>query len=261
MRVSDYRFFDTRFAAFAHRGGSLFAPNVGRENTIFAFGQAWEMGFRYFETDVHATVDGVAVAFHDDTLDRVTDGQGPIAEVSSSELASVRIGGFDPIPTVAELLETFPEARINLDIKAPGAVEPLARTLRAHRAEGRVCVGSFSHARLRAFRRLMGTSVPVSAPPFHVAIYAYGYGLRRLGRIPGVALQIPRRAWFDKVPVFKPDLVRAAHLTGRVVHVWTIDDESEMHELVDAGVDGIFSDRIDVLKRVLTERGLWEGRP
>lgn len=261
MRASDYRFFDARFAAFAHRGGSLYGPNIGRENTIFAFQQAWSMGFRYFETDVRATSDGVAVAFHDETLDRVTDGRGPIAESPHAALAAVRIGGADPIPTVDELLETFPQARINLDIKAPNAVEPLARTIRAHRAQSRVCVGSFSHARLNAFRRIMGSTVPVSAPPFHVAIYAYGYGLRELGPIPGVALQIPREVWYNRVAVLKPDLVRAAHRTGRAVHVWTIDDEAEMHELIDAGVDGIFSDRIDVLKRVLIERGLWEDRP
>ena len=84
-------------------------------------------------------------------------------------------------------------------------------------------------------------------------------GLRRIVRSPGVALQVPARTWHDRVPVLTRGLVQAAHAGGRVVHVWTVNDRTEMERLIDLGVDGLVSDRIDVLAEVLTERGLWEG--
>ena len=83
--------------------------------------------------------------------------------------------------------------------------------------------------------------------------------MRRLVRSPGVALQIPVRAWHDRLPVVTRGLVRSAHQAGRVVHVWTVNEAKEMHRLIDLGVDGLVSDRIDVLRDVLIERDLWEG--
>ena len=138
--------------ALAHRGGSTYAPNVGRENTVHAFRQAVDLGYRYLETDVHATADGQLVAFHDDVLDRVTDACGAIAELPWGEISAARIHGVDAVPTLDELFETFPQARFNIDIKAPGAIEPLVEAIRRHGAIDRVCIGSFSDQRLRAAR-------------------------------------------------------------------------------------------------------------
>ena len=114
------------------------------------------MGYRYLETDVHATADGMLLAFHDLRLDRVTDQRGVIADLPMPRCEAARINGTEPIPLLSDLLEEFPDTRINIDVKAPGAIEPLAEVIRAHTAIDRVCVGSFSDRRLRAVRRLLG---------------------------------------------------------------------------------------------------------
>ena len=110
--------------AFAHRGGAGDAP----ENTLPAFALAADLGYRYFETDAHLTADGVVVAFHDDVLDRVTDGTGAIAHLPWADVAQARVGG-QPIPRMDELLETFPAARVNIDPKHDPVIAPLADLL------------------------------------------------------------------------------------------------------------------------------------
>ncbi|MFT4295782.1 MAG: glycerophosphodiester phosphodiesterase family protein [Micropruina sp.] len=259
MKAGDYRFFDTRFAAMAHRGGFLTDADRPRENTLYAFRRAVEHGYRYLETDAHVSADGVLFSFHDDTLDRVTDAGGVPERLPWSVLRTVRVAGRDPIPSFDELFEALPEARFNIDLKVPGAIEPLVRTIDAHRAHDRVCVGSFSSARIRAFRALTGGRVATAAGPVGVAWQAYAALGRRIVHSPGVVLQIPARAWHDRVPVLTRGLLRTAHAAGRAVHVWTVNDRTEMERLIDLGVDGLVSDRIDVLADVLAERGLWEG--
>lgn len=261
-RAADYRYFDAPFIPLAHRGGSLLPGNVGRENTVFAFAQAVALGYRWLETDVHVTADGVLVAFHDDRLDRVCDdgATGLIAELPWSELQQVRVGG-EPIPTLAELLDTFDEQFFNIDIKAPGAVEPLAGVLAALHAQDRVCVGSFSRDRLAAFRRLMGTRVATSVNPPGVAWSAFVPVLPRFLHDDGVAFQVPVR-WpvrGREVPIVTPGLIARAHAAGQQVHVWTIDDPAEMNRLIDLGVDGLVTDRPELLKEVCQGRGIWPG--
>ena len=156
MTAADYPYFASAPIGLAHRGGALHPDNLGIENTLAAFATAVRLGFRYLETDVHATSDGTVVAFHDEDLDRVTDRTGAIADLPWREVAAARVGGSHPVPTLDELLDGFPTARINIDIKAPGAVAPLWETIRAHAAYDRVCVGSFSGRTLHDFRRLAG---------------------------------------------------------------------------------------------------------
>ncbi|MGC3993437.1 MAG: glycerophosphodiester phosphodiesterase [Propionicimonas sp.] len=252
-------YLDTRFAAMAHRGGWVTPADQPRENTTYAFRRAVELGYRYLELDVHTTSDGVLVAFHDDVLDRVTDATGRLADHTWAELSGVRIGGTDPIPRFADLLDELGDSRFNIDIKEPGAIEPLAATIRAHGAKDRVCVGSFSGARLKAFRTL-APEVLTSMPPSGVACATHAFGLRRVLADPGLALQIPVRDDGAPLTLVRPDVIRWAHAHGRVVHVWTVNDADEMRRLIDLGVDGLVSDDISTLKEVLVERGLWEGR-
>lgn len=120
--------------AFAHRGGAA----DGLENTVVAFRRAVDAGYRYLEIDVHATADGALVAFHDATLDRVTDAGGALPW---SEVRQARVGGAEPLPLFEELLETFPVARWNVDIKAEAALLPLMELIRRTGAWDRVCVG------------------------------------------------------------------------------------------------------------------------
>lgn len=258
MRARDHRYFDGPFVALAHRGGAALPANIGRENTLHAFGEAVELGYRHLETDVHATRDGVLVAFHDDRLDRVTDAAGLLAELPWSEVSQARIHGLDPIPTLAEVLDTFPDTRINIDIKAHGAIAPLVTELTRHRALDRVCVGSFSGRRLALFRSL-APAVATSVSPAGVAWTAYAPLLPRVLNDPGLAFQVPVD-WpvrGHRLPVVTEAMVARAHGAGKHVHVWTIDEPAEMHRLIDLGVDGLVTDRPDLLRTVLTERGLW----
>jgi glycerophosphoryl diester phosphodiesterase len=247
--------------AFAHRGGAGHPELVGLENTAPAFAHAVGLGYRYLETDVHVTRDGVLVAFHDALLDRVSDGAGAIADLDAAEVARLRVAGRAPIPTLADLVEAFPEARFNLDLKSDAAVAPLAAFVTERGLHERVLVGSFSGRRLRRFRSLAGARVPTSASPSEVAAYVVlpaAWARRLTGRgtrSRPAALQIPHRT--RGLTVTTRGLVRRAHAAGLPVHVWTVDEAEEMRLLLDLGVDGLMTDRTDILRTVLCERGLW----
>lgn len=257
--ASAYAYFDAPFLALAHRGGHSPAAPAAVENSLRAFTAARDLGYRYLETDVHTTADGVLVAFHDEVLDRTCDATGRVADMPWDAVARARIGGTEPIPTLDDLLDAFPDARLNIDLKAPGAVEPLARALAHHGAEGRVCVGSFDTGRLRRFRSLSGGRVATSATPVEVGVFAQAPGVRQRFPLGAQAFQVPLR--HRGVPIVHPRFVAAAHRRGAQVHVWTINDRATMEHLIDLGVDGIVTDDITTLKAVLTERDLWEGNP
>lgn len=259
MRASDYPYFDQPFIALAHRGGSLLPDNVGRENTLHAFGNAVALGYTHLETDVHSTRDGHLVAFHDDVLDRVTDQRGAIAELSFDEVRQARVGGIDQIPTLDEVLDAFPDSYLNIDIKTGGAVEPLVACLNAHRAQKRVLVGSFGPQRLRQFRRLMGQQVATAVGPIGVGWTAKVPVPGHLVSSPGVAFQMPvdHDVRGHTIKTLTPSLLRSAHASGKVVHIWTVNDADQMEQLIDLGVDGLVTDAIDVLRDLLLARGLW----
>lgn len=250
--------------AFAHRGGAYHPEIEGLENTVAAFRHAWELGYTYLETDVHATRDGVLLAFHDQVLDRVTDRKGVIADLLYAEVQAALVGGRETVPTLADLFDGFPEARFNIDLKAEAAVRPLADFIAARDAYDRVLVGSFSPARIAAFRSLTDGRVPTAAHPVEIAAFLASPSGRLAGLftrlLPGgdfQALQIPHRR--GPLTVANRRLLQRAHRAGKHVHVWTVDDPDDMRALLDAGVDGLFTDRTDILKRVLTERGEWEA--
>lgn len=247
--------------AFAHRGGAYHPEIEGLENTLAAFQHAVGLGYRYLETDVHVTADGVLLAFHDEMLDRVTDRTGSLAAMTLQEVRRARVGGHEQIPTLVELLDQFPTVRFNIDLKADRAVEALAGLIRNRRAWDRVLVGSFSARRTVRFRRLTRGRVATAAHPAEVLGYRLSptAALARtasLGR--PAALQIPHRATrVAPVTVCTRGLVERAHAAGLHVHVWTVDDPDEMHQLLDRGVDGIVTDRTDLLREVLVDRGQW----
>ena len=249
--MATHPFLDTAGpVAIAHRGGAGPWP----ENTMPAFENAARLGYGYIETDVHATLDGVLVAFHDQHLDRVTDTTGAIAEHRWSDLRAVRVGGSEAIVRFDELLQSFPEVRVNIDPKSDTAVEPLITLLRQHSALDRVCVGSFSDARLGRVHDAFGRSVCLSA------------GTREALRMRAVSLGWPWRrfrARCAQVPIHQGRVrivdrrfVDRMHSLGIDVHVWTIDDPRDMRELLDLGVDGIMTDQPEVLAEVFAERDL-----
>lgn len=245
-----------RFIPLAHRGGSFLPANLGIENTLRAFENAVALGYDYLETDVHVTRDGHLIAFHDENLARVTDFDGTPNELLLEEAKELLVGEREEIPTLDELLERFPEVKFNIDIKTPGATEPLSETIDRHGAQHRVLVGSFSSSRIHHFRKLQPT-VPTAASPKAVMMLAAG-----LITTQGDVYQVPLRyeSGLVKVDLVTPRSIELVHRAGKKIHVWTVDDDSTMHRLIDWGVDGIITDRPELLKAVLRMRGMWSTR-
>ena len=220
-----------------------------------AFEHAVRLGYRYIETDVHVTADGVLLAFHDNALDRVTDGHGQINALPWSVVRQARVDGKEPIPLFEDLLGTFPDVRVNIDPKHDGAVHALVEVLKRCNAIDRVCIGAFSDHRLSRVRTLLGRTVCTSLGPRGIArLRSASFGVP-VGRFPAPCAQVPTGV--KGVTLVDTRLVNEAHNRGIQVHVWTIDDRDEMIRLLDLGVDGIMTDRPAVLREVLEGRGQW----
>ncbi len=250
--------------ALAHRGGARYGPNVGLENTLTAFRNAVALGYTHLETDVHVTRDGLLVAFHDRRLDRVSAAAGRIGQLGWEQLSRVRVAGAEPVPLLTDVLDALPTVNLNIDLKAPGTPGPLWRLVEERGLHDRICVGSFSQRRLSQFRRLARGSVATAAGWPAGALAALGPArLPRVLSTPADVYQLPGslRLGGRHLPVVTPRLVELAHQQGKQVHVWTVDDPLAMHHYLDLGVDGIVTDRIDVLRRVLLARGQWTGAP
>jgi glycerophosphoryl diester phosphodiesterase len=246
----------------AHRGGALHPDVVGFENTLLAFRSATDLGYRYLETDVQVTRDDVLVTFHDDDLGRVSDRDGRLRHLSYAEVSRARVGGTEPIPALADVLDDLPEARLNIDLKTPAAVRPMIELIESRRLHDRVCIGSFDERTIRRFRRACSRPVATSCGIASIVLLRFvplgrhwPAGVRGAGQ----AYQVPIGHY--GVPITTAAFVRRAHASGAQVHVWTVDDRSEIEGLLDLGVDGIITDRTDVLREVLVDRGLWEGTP
>ncbi len=251
----------------AHRGGAGLAP----ENTLAAFRRAiddWDADM--LETDVRLTADGEVVVLHDETVDRTTDGTGPIREMTwarARELdAGFRFrdgdGGFPyrgrgiRLPLFSELLDAFPAMRIMVEPKVPEAAGPLVEVIRSRGAEHRVLIGA-EFERTRAGAR--GYGGPWGASRDQVFPFWLLHRVPGIGRlyVPAAdAFQVPERS--GRWRVVTPRFVRAAHRVNIPVHVWTVDDPDDMRRLLEWGVDGIQTDRPDLLADVLTEVS---GRP
>nr|WP_229680284.1 glycerophosphodiester phosphodiesterase [Saccharopolyspora subtropica] len=241
--------------AFAHRGWHL-GELHDMENSLSAFRRAVAEGYHYIETDVHATADGVVVVNHDPTLERTTDGRGVIERLPWSVVGSALIGGREPVCRLDDVLEELPETFFNIDVKEDSAVVPVLRTVRAHNAWDRVCLASFREHRVARLRRLGGPRLLTSAGRRSAALLwlssrVGGGGFRPL--VAGAAAQVPVGLG-RLLPVVDARFVRQAHRWGIEVHVWTVDDAAEMRALLDLGVDGLVTDRPDVLSEVLRER-------
>jgi glycerophosphoryl diester phosphodiesterase len=216
-----------------------------------AFEHAVRLGYRYLETDVHVTADGVLVAFHDDDLARTCGRPGRISALPWAEVSRARVDGTEPIPRLRDLLDSFPEARVNIDCKSDAAVEPLAAEIDRLGALDRVCLASFSDRRIRALRRRLGARACTSMATRELAVlWASG-----VNPSPALAAQVPVR--HGRVVVVTARFVRRAHRRRVPVHVWTVDDADAMHRLLDLGVDGLITDRPAVLRDVFRQRGIW----
>jgi len=242
--------------AFVHRGGA----SHGAENSLSAISAAIELGYRYLETDVHTTADDVAVVFHDRTLDRITDRTGRIDRLPWAHVKKARIAGSEPIPRLDELLDGFPDLRINIDLKSPGAVAGVTRAILRAGALDRVCIASFLDARIEAARRVLGPRLCTSLGRRGVAalrLASFSPRASAMLRVPAACAQVPMSV--AGRPVVDRRMLDTAHALGMQVHVWTLNSRSEISHALDLGVDGIMTDAPRVLREVLESRGQWRG--
>lgn len=239
---------------------------------MVAFAGAVALGYRHLETDLHLTRDGTLVCLHDPTVDRTTDGSGPVSELTFGELGRLDAGyrhkGDEGpvfrskgvrVPSLEEAVLTFPDVAFVIDLKAENLVGPLNDLIHRLDLHDRLIVGSFSDRRLDEFRAVTGSRVATSTGAALSRSWLLASRVGRGVRSDAVALQLPRRS--RGVRVVDKRLVEAAHGLGLQVHVWTVNHEGEMGELLDLGVDGIITDRPDILKEVLVARGAWVEPP
>lgn len=212
-------------------------------------------GAEYLETDVRATADGIAVLCHDPDLERVAGAKLIIEESTLAQLQQVDLGQGQRIPTLAEFLDAFPDARVNLDLKSSAAVGPAVAVIRRARAIDRVLIGSFSNdRRRRAVSGLQGVATSASRWAATTAMFAARFGLGFL--LPLVlrgvdAVQVPAHA--GPLSLSGPRTIRRLHRAGVEVHYWTVNEPGEIARLLRAGADGVVTDRIDLALRVWAE--------
>ncbi len=253
---------------FAHRGGALLAP----ENTLTAFERGAALGAGVLELDIQTTREGEIVVIHDLTVDRTTDGAGPVSGYSLDALRRLDAGyRFTPdagrtypyrgqgiaIPTLREVLVSFPTLRVNIDLKesTPEREARLWQLIQELRVEDRVLVASGDlHPPIVRFRRLSKGRVATSAsaPEIRNFVLAATAGVSRWLRPAYDALQVPE--WHRGIHVVTRRMVSAAHRRGLDVHVWTVDARADMERLLDVGVDGLMTDRPDILAEVIAAR-------
>ena len=244
-------FLEEKFLAFAHRGGNEFAP----ENSFRAFKSAVDIGYKYLETDVHLTKDGFLIAFHDDTLDRVTDKSGLIRDLTLSEIKKAKIAGTDEIPLLSELLNSFTDCFFNIDCKVDETVQPLINLINNKDFINRVCIGSFSQKRINFIRKSLGKEVKTSMGPAEVILSKFlsytslGYNFK------SSYTSIPIRRY--GINLLDERNINYLKSNNQKVIAWTINDEDQMKMLINIGVDGIMTDNLTLLKKVLIEESLW----
>lgn len=234
----------------AHRGGNSVAP----ENTAAAFEHALSLGYRYLETDVHLSADGVLVAFHDADLERLAGLPGTISDQTWEVLETVDLGDGHRIPSMADLLVNFPTARFNIDPKSDASVEPLGRLIAEQGAVDRVGIGSFDDLRITQLQELLGPELCTSPGPIELLAFLTADERPPHAFASHGCLQIPAR--FGQIEL-TADLVDDAHRRGMQVHVWTINEADEMRRLLDLGVDAVMTDEVELLKDVLISRKQW----
>jgi len=243
--------------AFAHQGGANEFPT----NTMKAFDGSVAMGYRYIETDLQVTSDGVLVTFHDDTLDRVTDHTGAISSLPWSVVKEARVDGTEPIPRFEDVLEAHPDIRFNIEPKSDQSVPPFIDAVQRTGTINRICCGSFSDARLKKIRKALGPGLctgtgNVETGRLRAASWVPIRAVAKaLARTNAACTQVPPKK--SVIPIVDRRFVGFAHELGLPVHVWTIDERAEINRLLDLGVDGVMTDSPSVLKDALVQRGQW----
>jgi len=224
-------------------------------------GAVEDLHYHYIEIDVRLTSDHVPVVFHDAKLDRTTSGKGKVAEHTLAEIQTVDAAyHFDQendyplrgtgigVSTLEELYGTWPDVRLNIDLKGPGEEWAVAEVIRAFDAEHRTLIGSFTDRRIARFRRITRGRVAVSAGPTAAASM---YVASRTGRTIHRKVQAYQLPFNYRGVKIDNKLVDAVHRAGAHIHLWTVNEPDDMRRFIDMGVDGIVTDRPDLLNEVM----------
>lgn len=237
--------------AFSHRGGTSEWP----ENTMPAFQYSVDLGYRYLETDVHLSADGILYAFHDENLKKRTGVDANIADLNAEEIDALLVDDVARIPRFDEIVSTWPTAKLNVDTKSDASVVPLIEAIREHNIIDRICVGSFVDRRIKMCRRELGPELCTSMGQWEVLrLWFASKGLADPRLLVAACAQLPPR-W--GITVITPALIELAHDCGIQVHAWTIDEPDEMRRLLDIEIDGLMTDKPAVLRQVLINRNEW----
>ena len=244
----------------AHRGSRVLWP----ENTHHAFDGAIDLGYLYIETDIRVTSDGVVVVFHDETLERTTNGVGRVSDWTWEALSALDAAyNFSPdgesfplrgrrigISRLEDTLAEYPDVNFNIDLKAKNSEWLVAEVVVRMKRHDSVLIGGFVDSRIARFRRITKGSVATSAGPTAAMAMYTASRVGRSVRRPVDAYQLPssmRGVTVDR------KLVDSVHEAGAHIHVWTVNETDDMHRFLDLGVDGIVTDRPDLLNEVLKE--------
>ena len=263
MNTSKTKRLNDKLLLMAHRGGEGVWPS----NTLYAFQQAAALGADVLELDIHATADGALVVRHDPFVESTTDGQGYISQLTQAQIKRLDAGytwtadggqsfpyrGLGiTIPTLEEVLAAFPNLRLNIDIKPedPAVVVALVDLLHRNDRVSQVMVGSFHDRQLKLFRKLCPDAATAAGVRETLGLFVlYKLGLSAFFRARAQAFQVPE--CYGRLRLVTPGFIRAAHAHGMQVHIWTVDDEADMRQLIEWGVDGIITDYPGRLKAVL----------
>ena len=263
-QADDYPFFEQKaFMVIAHQGGEQLRPS----NTMPAFEHAVELGVDVLEMDIHQTKDGVLILMHDDTVDRTTDGSGVIKEMTLAEIKTLDAGHYwtdddgatypyrgqgITVPTLAEIFQAFPDMPMNIEIKqdSPSIVEPFCDLIQEYQMEDKVLIPTFHPDTMNEFReKCPGIATSMTEPEIRLFYGLNKVGLSSFFTPPGQAFQVPESS--GGLQIITPRFVENAQKRHIAVHVWTVNDPADMERLIDTGIDGIITDRPDLLLEVL----------
>ena len=233
------------FTPIAHRGGS----EAAFENTFQAFTDAYELGYRWLETDVQISKDGVLYAFHDNNLSNTTGINVKIHHLNSDDLDKILIKSKYNIPRLEKLLLKFNDVTFNLDPKNINSAKALVTLLNKEKSIKNLCLGSFSHKTIHYIRKSLKRDLPTTFSPIEVLSLVLDIKLNKETRSKGNYLQIPRSYFGYKLVSRK--LLDFCRKNAIKVHIWTINDSKEMRNLINMGVDGIMTDKCRTLLEVI----------
>ena len=246
LYIKMHPFFSSSFQPFVHRGNSVNFT----ENTLEAFQDAVNLGYKYIETDLRMTKDGEVITFHDESILRVTGEHKNIRDLTYAELRSIPLLRGGHIPKLTEVMEQFPETRFNVDLKIKGLIDKVAKIIDSHNAYNRVCIASFDTKRLRAFKKIRNQACISMGILDVVFLKLFKYLISSVD-----CIQIPLH--WKGIKVLDDNLIKTAQSNDLKVHVWTINSQETMESLINMKVDGIMTDDAELLKNVCLKSNLF----